>query len=59
MEVVEASTEDLIAALDDECRKTLGLSAQDFLELVRHGEEPDDPTAIRLAVLAQAIIGRE
>lgn len=60
IEVVQPSRDDLRAALDDECRRLLGISGSDFLRAVRAGEDFDEnPAAARLRVLAQALIDTE
>jgi hypothetical protein len=59
VEVVDVSREELLAALDEACRDELGMTGEEFINLVRGGQEIDDPTAVRLAILARALIERD
>lgn len=60
VEVVEVPREELLRALDAECRRLLGMSGADFLRTVKAGEDLEgNATAARLRVLAQALIDTE
>jgi hypothetical protein len=59
VEVIDATREELLEALDEACRERLGMTAQEFMAILRSGEEPDEPGAVRLAVLASALIERK
>jgi hypothetical protein len=59
VEVVDVSRDELLAALDEACRDELGITGEEFIDLVREGQEIDDPAAARLAILARALIERD
>jgi hypothetical protein len=59
VEVVDVPRDELFAALDEACREELGMTGEEFIDLLRQGQEIDDPTAIRLAILARALIERD
>ena len=58
LDVVEATADELLDALDEECREHLGMTASEFIKLIREGRTPDEPAAIRLGLLAEALIER-
>lgn len=58
VDVVEATPEELFDALDEECREHLGMTASEFIKLIQEGRTPDEPAAIRLGLLAEALIER-
>ena len=59
VEVVEATPDELSEALDTACREQLGMTGEEFMALVRQDDTPDHPAAVRLVVLAEALIERE
>jgi hypothetical protein len=59
VDVVELSRAELLAVLDERCRALLDMSGVDFLAAVREGRQIDNPAAVRLAVLARALIDGE
>ena len=56
VEVIETPREELLQALDVQCRELLGMSGREFLQAIREGKEIDNPSADRLAILAQTLI---
>jgi hypothetical protein len=59
VEVMELSAEDLHRQLDMLARDLLGITGDEFLSAIREGQEIDNPAAVRLAVLARALIDRQ
>lgn len=58
VEVVETPVDELLAALDEQCRELLGITGQEFMRAIREGEEIEHPSAARLAILARTLIER-
>lgn len=58
VEVVHATEEDLLAAIDELAREIFGISGDEYLERLRSGSAPEDPAAVGLDVLARALIER-
>lgn len=58
VELVQATEEDLLVAIDEQARAIFGISGDEYIEKLRSGTAPEDPAAVGLDVLARALIER-
>jgi hypothetical protein len=58
VELVQATEEDVLVAIDEQARAIFGISGEEYIDKLRSGTAPEDPAAVGLDVLARALIER-